>query len=60
MHRQDIELVLHRVARARQKARTHPVGHIPESQIEARRLDLVVADRCGRDDLAAIPDCGAQ
>ena len=47
VHRQAIELVAHARPRARQKARPHPVGDLAEPQIDARRLDLVVADRLG-------------
>ena len=38
--------------RAGQKAGAHPVGDLAEPQIDARRLDLVVADRLGGQDLA--------
>ena len=52
VHREQVELVAHARPGARQKARPHPVGDLAEPQIDARRLDLVVADRLRRQDLA--------
>ncbi len=60
VHRQLVQLVAHARPRPRQKARPHPVGDLAETQIEARRLDLVVADRRRRLDLVALVDRGAQ
>jgi len=52
VHRQEIELVAHARPGARQKTRPHAIGDLAEAQIDARGLDLIVADRLRRQDLA--------
>jgi hypothetical protein len=53
VHRQQVELVAHARPGTRQKAGAHPVRDLAEPQIDARRLDLDIADRLRRHDLAA-------
>jgi hypothetical protein len=60
VHRQQIELVADARAGAREKARPHPVGDLAQTQIDARRLDLVIADRLRGHDLAPLRDRFAQ
>ena len=52
MHRELVELVAHAGAGSGQKARPHLLGHLTQAQIDAGGLDLIVADRLRRQDLA--------
>ncbi|OIQ68901.1 hypothetical protein GALL_495010 [mine drainage metagenome] len=51
---QLVDALGHRGARPRQEARPDPIGNVPETQIEARRLDLALDKRVGREDQASI------
>ncbi len=44
MHAEGAEAILHRRVRPREEARPHPPGNPTETEIEAGRLDLVLAD----------------
>ena len=54
MHREQLELVAYARPRAGQKARPYPIGDVAEPQVDAGRLDLIVADRLRRQDFAPL------
>ncbi len=47
VEREILDALRHRRA-PRQKARAHPISHLAQPQVEARRLDLVGIERIGR------------
>ena len=60
MKLQRAQFLGNRALGAGKKARADPMGNVAETQIDARRLDLIVGDRFQRLDLARPLDCIAQ